>query len=111
MAGNVPTYSGNHLLAAGVNHGNTKLWTAMWPGGVIKNDPDYVDKDGSIHVKFGWWRGISARLSIQGRRLDASVPPLGLRSRTAWRPWLPASGVIFPTGGYWEITGKLARRA
>src|SRR4029450_5894258 len=38
---------------AGVNHGNTKLWTAMWPGGVIKADPDYVDKDGSIHMKFG----------------------------------------------------------
>jgi hypothetical protein len=76
MAGNVPTYSGNHLLAAGVNHGNTKLWTAMWPGGVIKNDPDYVDKDGSIHMKFGWWRGVSGRLSIQGRRLDAPGPPL-----------------------------------
>jgi hypothetical protein len=29
---------------AGVNHGNTKLWTAMWPGGVIKADHDYVDK-------------------------------------------------------------------
>jgi hypothetical protein len=29
---------------AGVNHGNTKLWTAMWPGGAIKADHDYVDK-------------------------------------------------------------------
>jgi hypothetical protein len=38
---------------AGVNHGNAKLWTALWPGGVIKADPDYVDKDGSIHMKFG----------------------------------------------------------
>jgi hypothetical protein len=37
---------------AGVNHGNTKLWTALWLGGVIKADPDYVDKDGSIHMKF-----------------------------------------------------------
>jgi hypothetical protein len=68
------------------------------PGG-FKADPDYADKDGSIHMKFGWWRGVSGRLSIQGRRLDASVPPLGLRSRTARRPWLPASGVIFSHRG------------
>jgi hypothetical protein len=65
------------LLAAGVNHGNTKLWTAMWPGGVINADPDYVDKDGAIHMRFGWWRGVSGRLSIQSRRLDASAPLLG----------------------------------
>jgi hypothetical protein len=38
---------------AGVNHGNSKLWTALGPGGVIKAGPDYVDKDGSIHMKFG----------------------------------------------------------
>ena len=63
----------------GVNHGNTKLWTAMWPGGVIKADPDYVDKDGSIHMEFGWWRGVSGRLSIQGRRLDASARCWGLK--------------------------------
>jgi hypothetical protein len=55
----------------------------MWPGGVIKDDPDYVGKDGSIHMKFGWRRGVSGRLSIQGRRLDASVRRCGLRSRTA----------------------------
>ena len=50
----------------------------MWPGGVIKADPDYVDKDGSIHMEFGWWRGVSGRLSIQGRRLDASARCWGL---------------------------------
>jgi hypothetical protein len=46
---------------------------------VIKDNPDYVDKDGAIHaihMKFGW-RGVSGRLSIQGRRLDASAPLLG----------------------------------
>jgi hypothetical protein len=42
-----------------INHGDTKLWTAMSPGRVIKADSDYVDKDGSIHMKFGWWRGVS----------------------------------------------------
>jgi hypothetical protein len=57
----------------------------MWPGGVIKADPDYVDQDGSIHLKFGWWRGVSGRLSIHGRRLDASAPLLGLRFSDGYR--------------------------
>ena len=34
-----------------------KLWTTRWLGGVINTDPDYVDKDDSIHMKFGWCAG------------------------------------------------------
>ena len=93
---------------AGVNHGNTKLWTAMWPGGVIKADPDYVDKDGSIHMKFGWWRGVSGQLSIQGRRLDGPAPPLRAEVPDGYgERGFQASGVIFPTEGCWEITGQV----
>jgi hypothetical protein len=93
---------------AGVNHGNTKLWTALWPGGVIKAEPDYVDKDGSIHMKFGWWRGVSGRLSIQGRRLDAPAPPLRAEVPDGYGDrGFQASGVIFPTEGCWEITGQV----
>src|SRR5215216_7450503 len=61
----------------------------MWPGGVIKADPDYMDKDVSIQLKFVWWRGVSGRLSIQGRRLDASARCWGLKFGRLWRPWLP----------------------
>jgi hypothetical protein len=93
---------------AGVNHGNTKLWTAMWPGGVIKADPEYVDKDGSIHMKFGWWRGVSGRLSIQGHRLDAPAPPLRAEVSDGYGDHgFQASGVIFPTEGCWKITGQV----
>jgi hypothetical protein len=93
---------------AGVNHGNTWLWTAMWPGGVIKAEPDYVDKDGSIHMKFGWWRGVRGQLSIQGRRLDAPAPPLRAEVPDGYGDrGFQASGVIFPTEGCWEITGQV----
>jgi hypothetical protein len=93
---------------AGVNHGNTKLWTALWPGGVIRAEPDYVDKDGSIHMKFGWWRGVSGRLSIQGRRLDGQAPPLRAEVSDGYGDrGFQASGVIFPTEGCWEITGQV----
>lgn len=93
---------------AGVNYGNTRLWTALWPGGVIKAGPDYVDKDGSIHMKFGWWRGVSGRLSIQGRRLDGPAPPLRAEVPDGYgERGFQASGVIFPTEGCWEITGQV----
>ena len=85
---------------AGVNHGNTKLWTALWPAGVIKAEPDYVDKNGWIHMKFGWWRRVSGRLSIQGRRLDAPAPPLRAEVSDGYGDHgFQASGVSFPTEG------------
>ena len=46
-------------------------------------------------------------MSIQGRRLDASGPPLRAGAGRLRRAWLQASGVIFPTEGCWEITGQV----
>jgi hypothetical protein len=62
-------------------------------------------------MKFGWWRGVSGRLSIQGRRLDASAPLLGAEVLDGFGDGgFQASGVSFSTGGCWEITGQVARR-
>jgi hypothetical protein len=104
MAGRIPTYSAIALLAVVVvTLADTRqcpvpsqrcrpAWSRSPDGrqprqhqavdgsvaaGVIKADPRLVDKDGSIHMKVGWWRGVSRRLSIQGHRLDASAPLLG----------------------------------
>jgi hypothetical protein len=53
-------------------------------------------------------RGISGRLSIQGRRLDASAPLLGAEVSDGYGDrGFQASGVIFPTEGCWEITGQV----
>jgi hypothetical protein len=71
----------------------------MWPGGVIKDDPDYVDKDGSIHMKFGWWRGVSGRLSIQGSSAGCVGPAAGAEVSDGYGDrGFQASGVLFPTG-------------
>jgi hypothetical protein len=87
-----------------VNHGNTKLWMAMWPGGVIKDDPDYMGKDGSIHMKFmkfGWGTGSAdscrsrvvgwIRQSAAGAEVSDGYGDRGFQARK----------VIFPTGGCW----------
>ena len=97
------------LRTAGWNHGNGILWVSLNPGQFVVPE-DQVREDGSIEIKFGWWRGIRGRFWISGRRLDASAPPL--------RYSLPAvesygdlgfvpSSLIFPSKGYWEITGHI----
>jgi hypothetical protein len=59
-------------------------------------------------MKFGWWRGVSGRLSIQGRRLDAPAPPLRAEVSDGYGDHgFQASGVIFPMEGCWEITGQV----
>jgi hypothetical protein len=55
--------------------GNGALWTDLYPT-PIRPRPDDVREDGAIEMKVAWWRGIAGRLRIEGRRLDASAPPL-----------------------------------
>lgn len=101
------------LRKSGWNHGNGALWVGLYPRQFVVS-ADEVRKDGSIEVKFGWWRGIRGTFSISGRRLDASAPPL----RYSLPPvksygdlgFLPTS-LIFPTVGYWEVTGHLDDRS
>lgn len=91
------------------HHGNGALWTSLWPAGILRATPDYVQSDGSIDMKFWWWRGpdVHGQLSIAGHRLDGAAPPI--------QPYIPtgygdtgfqASGITFPTEGCWEITGR-----
>ena len=66
--------------------------------------------DGSMEMKYPWFRaeGLTGKLTITGRRLDGTAPPL--------RAYIPkgysetgfqATGLIFPTEGCWEIAGKV----
>jgi hypothetical protein len=59
------------------SHGNGKLWVGgLWPHGVIVASGDFIQQDGPIYMKFGWWRKVAGALTITGRRLDAPAPPL-----------------------------------
>lgn len=75
------------------------------PGG-----PGSIEPDGSLSMKFSWWReaGLRGKLTIHGRRLDAPASPL--------RAYIPegyidtgfqVSGLIFPTEGCREVTGEV----
>jgi hypothetical protein len=87
-------------------HGGDGLWISLWRD--TPSEPDDMLDDGSMSMKFPWWRGVKGKLTIEGRRLDGSAPPL--RSiipdgygDTGFQP----TGLIFPTEGCWEVVGKV----
>lgn len=91
-------------------YGNGKLWTGLWPHGTILIDPTHVNSDGSLFTKFFWWRGptVVGKLTIQGRRLDASVPPLQADIPKGYgNTGFQASSLIFPTQGCWKVTARV----
>lgn len=97
------------LFGADSSHGNAQLWVGgLAENGVIVAGPDFVEPDGSIGMKFGWYRVTAGQLTITGRRLDAPAPPArGSVPSGYGDAGFQASGVSFPTEGCWEITGTV----
>jgi hypothetical protein len=99
---------------AGGNHGNEALVTSLWPEGKVvfePGGPGFVLEDGSLLMKWFWWRRLSGQLVIEGRRLDGSAGPLGARIPKGYgTTGFQATALIFPTPGCWEVTGRVGRR-
>jgi hypothetical protein len=93
-------------------HGNGGLFTVLWPAGNIFMGPQNVEPDGSLSMKFVWWRGAKGQLTIEGRRLDAEAPPLRASIPDGYGDsGIQASALIFPTEGCWEVTGRVGDAA
>jgi len=102
------------LFGSGSAYGNGSLWVGgLWPRGVVILTRDDVGPDGRLSMKFGWYRLTNGYLTITGRRLDASAPPAsGLTFPGSYGlTGFNASGVIFPTDGCWQVTGRVGRVA
>jgi hypothetical protein len=77
-----------------------------------------LNPDGYTQKVFWWRKGYSwqnepqPRLTVTGRRIDASAPPLLVSKATnAFAADIGSAmlvGVDFPTLGCWEITGRYA---
>jgi hypothetical protein len=90
------------------SYGNGKLWTIFWPYNVVIADRGYVEDDGSIGMKWPWWRGVSGRLKIEGRRLDKQAPRLHADISSAYGvSGFQPSSIYFPSEGCWEVTGRV----
>jgi len=93
-------------------HGNADLWVgALWPHGIVIVSPDNVGPGGELSMKFGWYRLTSGYLTITGQRLDGSAPPASGQTSGYGLTGFNASGVIFPTEGCWQVTGRVGRAA
>jgi hypothetical protein len=99
--------------ASDFNLGNEdgSLFTIPWPEGVVifaRDGPGFVLPDGSLEMKWPWWRGVRGKLTIEGRRLDAPAPAPRAEFTGGYGDsgFLPIT-LIFPTQGCWEITGKV----
>jgi len=83
----------------------------LWPDGTVFFRPGgagFVTRDGSLGMKFGWRRGVSGQLRIEGHRLDAAAPPLRAEVPSGYGDrGFQATYVIFPTPGCWEVTGRV----
>jgi hypothetical protein len=90
------------------HHGNSAIWVGLWPDGVLNPEPEWEQADGSIRMKFMWWRGVEGRLTIEGRRLDGVAPPLRSRVPNGYGTiGFQATVIFFPTPGCWEVTGNV----
>jgi hypothetical protein len=102
------------LDAAGPAHyfGNADLWVELWPDGVIDVDPRQVTSTGSLDVKFPWWREVSGTLVITAHRLDGPTGRVVADVPQGYgATGFQATGVLFPTAGCWEITGRVGNAA
>ena len=96
------------------NHGNDAgtLFTSLWHDGRVvfqPGGPGQILQDGSLEMKWGWTRSmeIIGPLAIAGQRLDAPAPPLRADLRGVGDYGTTQMGLIFPTPGCWQVTGRV----
>jgi len=95
------------------NHGNDSrtIATSLPPEGTVTfkpGGPGCVDPDGTLGMKWPWWRGVRGPLIIEGRRLDGPAGPLRASIPAGYgQTGFQSTGLMFPTSGCWEVTGRV----
>lgn len=84
-----------------VNEDRSILASAWWAG--LEEEYLKASEDG---IKMGWFRPAGAELEIIGKRIDGEAPSLDAHVPCCYPTRFQAAGLIFPTEGCWEITGK-----
>jgi len=93
-------------------YGSRALSTILYPEGTVTfcvGGPGFLLADGSLEMKFPWWKETRDKLSIMGRRLDATAPPLRSDVGESTDFHRVPTYIIFPTTGCWEVTGKAGK--
>lgn len=91
------TLAGDDVPTEGFNHGNGSIgvalqskarWSSATADGSVWAE---IAPDGSITARLGCFRAVERRLSVRGKRLDGSAPPLPADVPDVYgTEWLPA---------------------
>jgi hypothetical protein len=114
---NLTTSPDEYFIPLGNGYGNADgtLFTQLWPENKVILSPGgsgAIADDGTLSMKWPWYRTVPGEIVIGGRRLDAPAPPMPeivLRGpadgygETGFHP----STLIFPGEGCWEVTGRV----
>ncbi len=86
------------------------LWSDLWPEGVTTiGGPEGGDvaTDGTLSIKWPWWRDVSGQLTISGRRLGGEPGQLTASVPSGYGPTgFQVSSISFSAEGCWEVTGE-----
>lgn len=92
-------------------YGNEAIWTNvwMWGEGEVAVPATHVAPSGAFGpMKWSWYQYGPGLLKIDGRRLDGPAPPLETTVPAGYGgQGFHPTGLIFPTGGCWEVTGRV----
>ena len=109
--GSIPYGERPRAGASNTYFGQGQIWTSFWPDSVVtftRGGPGDIRPDGSLAIKWPWWRFIPGELTIEGRRLDghgelrAIVPTEGYAQIS-----IQPSVLIFSGPGCWQVTGSI----
>jgi hypothetical protein len=107
-----PNLQGRLFPGAEGNHGNAGLSTWATSPVVFKpGGPGCVAPDGSLLIKWPWWRGIRGQLAVTGRSLDG-LPGV---VRAAYVPYgetgFQSTAMVFPGAAAGRSPGRSVQRA
>jgi hypothetical protein len=71
-----------------------------------KNGPGFVLPDGSLRMKFLWLLSVDGPLTVSGKRIDGTAPPLRSDFAPIVGQGYQPSYLIFPSQGCWEVTAR-----
>jgi hypothetical protein len=90
-------------------YGNGRLYTSGLSANGVRADPGSVAADGSIGLKFAWWRargvGAAGDLQIVGHELNTNATIVATIP-DGYDQYFQATGITFPTEGCYEITAR-----
>ncbi len=110
-----PPASANVFGRGNGDYGNDALWTSLWiwGQGEVRVPLDALGPSGWMgDLKWAWYRFVPGELSIEGRRLDAPAAPMQANIAEGNEgAGFEATGLIFPSGGCWQITGHVGGKS